>query len=99
MRYKAAIAAAAAAGLFGKGVTKAGTAKWQENSLRKGATRWPEGIALSLDAYVKGFEPFRRVIETTVLPEPGAKNSAANYERSKVMGTALHEAKKRMKGA
>jgi len=52
--YKAGVDAAHAKGLFGKGVDKAGTAKWQEKSLKKGPTRFAEGVYIAGPDYESG---------------------------------------------
>jgi hypothetical protein len=78
---------------FGKGVKKAGTAKWQDGAVKKGVARFGQGVAASGDNYEKGFSPFREVIEKTELPPRYAKGDPRNFERVKAMGTALHDAK------
>lgn len=78
---------------FGAGVRSAGTEKWQKNAMEKGVARWAEGIRLARDAYVKGFQPYADVIARTSLPARGPKGDPKNYERVRVIGTALHNAK------
>jgi hypothetical protein len=82
---------------FSKGVKNAGTAKWQENALAKGSTRWAEGISLSKSAYVDGFSPYRTIIENLQLPVRGPKGDPANIQRVAAIATALHAEKKRRK--
>lgn len=91
--YNQGVQQAISAGRFATGVANAGTAKWKENTTKKGPDRWVQGISLSGDNYVRGFQPFANVIQNTTLPPRGPKNSPENYERSRLMGTALHEAK------
>lgn len=91
--YAAAVTKALSDNRFEKGVTKAGTNKWRENTLKKGPQRWAEGINLSTAAYEKGFAPFRQVIENTELPPRGPKGSPQNIDRVRVITQALHEAK------
>lgn len=97
--YEAGIAAAAADKRFGKGVARAGTAKWQQGALTKGRARWPEGIRLAQKAYQDGFSPYRRVIEGITLPARGPKGAPQNIERVRVIAEALHEEKLRQLGA
>ena len=78
---------------FAKGVAKAGTDKWQKNTLTKGPARWSEGIRLSTGNYERGFAPYRQVIENTTLPPRGPKGSAQNIDRVRVMAETLHAAK------
>lgn len=81
---------------FGKGVDKAGTEKWQQKTLELGVSRWGPGVAAAGDEYESGFSPFRDVIEKTVLPPRFPRGDVRNFERVKVLGTALHE--KKIKG-
>lgn len=78
---------------FGKGVKKAGTAKWQDGAVNKGVARFGQGVAASGDNYEKGFSPYRDVIERTTLPPRYPKGDPRNFERVKAMGIALHDAK------
>lgn len=84
---------------FGKGVKKAGTSKWQKGAVGKGVARYGQGVVAAVDDYEKGFAPYRDVIENTKLPPRYPKGDPRNFERVKAMGTALHEAKKRIKGS
>lgn len=96
--YKKGISQAVAQDRFAKGVKSAGTTKWQENALRKGPSRWADGIAASTNAYEAGFEPYRNVIERTQLPKRGAKGDPQNINRVAVLAKALHEEKLKRKG-
>ena len=76
---------------FGKGVARAGTAKWQKNSIEKGVNRWAQGIQVSQAAYEAGFQPYREVIMRTTLPPRGPKGDPKNIQRVAVMADALHK--------
>lgn len=91
--YEAGIRAAVANKSFGKGVTKAGDTKWQENAVRKGPGRYSEGVALAQDAYEAGFSPYREVIARTPLPPRGPKGDPKNIQRVSALADALHKAK------
>jgi hypothetical protein len=78
---------------FGKGVAKAGTAKWQERTLTKGPSRWADGIQQSKNAYEQGFAPYREVIQRTTLPPRGPKGDPKNVQRVAVLAEALHSEK------
>lgn len=97
--YNAGVQAAIGRGAFGKGVTNAGTAKWQKAALEKGKTRWADGIRMASAAYIAGFEPYRNVIANTTLPARGPKGAPENIERVRVMANALHEEKMRRQTA
>lgn len=97
-QYNAGVQAAIARKAFGKGVTKAGTAKWQAMALAKGPSRWSEGIGLSGDAYRAGFEPYARVIAGLALPARGAKGDPKNIARVAAVAKALHDEKIKRSG-
>lgn len=78
---------------FGKGVAKAGTAKWQERSLQKGPSRWADGINVSQANYEAGFAPYREVIQRTSLPARGPKGDPKNIQRVAAIAEALHREK------
>jgi hypothetical protein len=78
---------------FGKGVAKAGTAKWQERTLTKGPSRWSEGIQQSKAAFEAGFAPYAEVIKRTNLPPRGPKGDPKNIQRVAVLAEALHAEK------
>jgi len=91
--YEAGVTAAIADKRFQGGVAKAGTQKWRNNTLKKGPTRWAQGIADSTDAYEKGFAPYRAAISNLQLPPRGPKGSPQNIQRVVAVAAALHETK------
>ena len=91
--YDAGIQKSIANKSFGKGVKRAGTSKWQNNSLTKGVSRWAAGIADSQTAYAEGFAPYAAVIARTPLPPRGPKGDPKNIERVRVMAKALNDEK------
>jgi hypothetical protein len=92
--WKEAITAAAAAGRFGKGVTKAGTAKWKDRAMKKGPSRFAEGVIIGMPDFQKGFAPYAETIKATILPERFPKGDPRNISRVGAIADALH--KKRM---
>ena len=76
---------------FGRGVTAAGTAKWQRGALEKGPSRWIDGVQKGVDDYRAGMGEVLQVIESTSLPPRGPKGDPKNYDRSRKMGQSLHE--------
>lgn len=92
--YKAAVVAAANEGRQMKGVKKSGQAWWQKQSSTLGPGRFAEGVQQGEATYQEGVAPFTAIIENTKLPARGPKGDPRNYERSKTMGMALHNAKK-----
>lgn len=96
--YASAVQAAIGRGAFGKGVARAGTAKWQENALAKGPSRWIQGVNLGQAAYKMGFQPYHDVIANLTLPTRGPKGDPKNIERVRVIADALHKKKLDIQG-
>lgn len=76
-----------------KGVARVGQSKWLKNTSTKGPNRWSEGVMLAEADYRAGWAPFRDIIANLTLPEKFAKGDPRNWERSKAVGLALHQAK------
>ena len=91
--WKAGVDAAAAKDLFGKGVSKAGTKKWQEKALKKGPGRFAEGVYIAGDDYEKGFAPFREAIARVDLGPRFPRRDPRNLERVRRVVEALIEEK------
>ena len=91
--HKMAMASAAASDSFAKGITKAGSGKWQARALQKGPSRFAEGVMVGGDDYEKGFAPFRDEIEKTVLPPRFPKRDPRNLLRVSAIATALGKKK------
>ena len=91
--WEAGVADAARMKTFSKGVTSAGTQKWQAKTIAKGVNRFGPGIQEAGPDFQVGFERYRGVIESTQLPPRFAKGDPRNIERVKVMAQALRKAK------
>lgn len=78
---------------FAQGVAKAGNQRWQSKSVSKGVARYGPGVADAAQDYAQGVAPYLQVIEQTKLPARGPRGDARNYERVRVMGEALRNAK------
>ena len=91
--HKAAMQTAAASDAFAKGVTRAGTGKWQSKALAKGPGRFAEGVMIGGDDYEKGFAPYRDEIEKTVLPARFPRRDPRNLLRVSAIATALAKKK------
>lgn len=91
--YKAGVQAAIQRGAFPKGVRAAGTAKWQSKSATIGVERWGPGVLAGVDAYERGFAPYRETIESVRLPARFPTGDPRNYERVKALGEALRKKK------
>jgi hypothetical protein len=75
---------------FERGVSEAGTQKWQRGARTKGAARYPQGITAARSDYESAMQDVFNVIESTQLPPRGPRGSAQNFERSRIMGQALN---------
>jgi len=91
--HKAAMVAAAAADSFAKGVSKAGTSKWQDRATKKGPARFAEGVMVGGDDYEKGFSPYRDEIEKVVPPPRFPRRDPRNLLRVGAYTTALGKKK------
>ena len=87
--WKAGIDAAASKGLFGKGVDKAGSKKWQEKALKKGPGRFAEGVYIAGPDYEAGFKPYRDAIERVDLGPKFPRRDPRNLDRVKRVVDAL----------
>lgn len=91
--WKAGIDQAHAKDLFGKGVEKAGTAKWKDRSIKKGPSRFAEGVYIAGPDYEKGFAPFHSAIERTDLGPRFPKRDPRNLDRVRKVVDALVQEK------
>jgi len=91
--YEDGIRAAIGRKAYSAGIKKVGFNKWQRKTLEVGIGRWGPGVTVAEPDYLAEFKPFRDVIEKTELPMRYRAGDPRNYERVRVMGTALHEAK------
>jgi hypothetical protein len=92
-RYKTGVADAANRGAFGRGVTAAGDARWQQKSQAKGPSRYAEGVQLSGPDYAAGVQPYLDTIAATNLPPRYPRGDPRNVERVRVMSAALRKRK------
>jgi len=91
--HKAAMVAAAANDSYSKGVTKAGSARWQDRAVRKGPGRFAEGVIVGAADYGTAFAPFADTIKATTLPVRFPKGDLRNLDRVKVISQALRKKK------
>ena len=91
--WKAGVDAAAAKDLFAKGVTKAGTGKWRDHSLKKGPGRFAEGVYIAGPDYETGFKPYHDAIARVDLGPKFPKRDPRNLNRVKAVVDALIEEK------
>jgi len=87
--YKAGVDAAHAKGMFAKGVSKAGTKKWQDKALAKGPGRFAEGVYIAGPDFEGGFKPFHEAIARVDLGPRFPKRDPRNLERVKRIVDAM----------
>jgi hypothetical protein len=91
--WKAGVDQAAAKGLFPKGVRDAGTEKWSKNSLKKGPSRFAEGVYIAGPDYRKGFAPYHAAIEAADLGPKFPRRDPRNLERVRKVVDAMVKTK------
>jgi len=78
---------------FEKGVAKAGSSKWLEKTLEKGAQRFAAGVQQAQADYDSAIAPYLSVIESTTLPPRYPKGDPRNIDRVKAINIALRKKK------
>ncbi len=98
--FKTAMNEVIAKGLRKKGIEKASDAKWQ-GGIEKNQGRYEQGIRDSQPDMEAAMTVVIGDIKTAVsqLKARGPKGSASNYDRSKQLGTSLHDAATKRKSA
>src|ERR1700739_3702847 len=91
--FAAGVTQAVSDGRFAKGVTAAGTDKWRSAAAKKGAQRYPSGVASGQPAFNAGFAPFLAVIQNTTLPPRSPPGLPNNIQRVSTITAALHAKK------
>jgi len=91
--WKQAITAAAQAGLYEKGIQRAGDDGWKQQALAKGPSRFAEGVMISADKYEENFQPYAEEIQRVSLPPRMPKGDPRNIERVKAIADALRKKK------
>ena len=91
--HKAAMVTAASNDSYAKGITRAGTAKWQEKAIKKGPSRFSEGVIIAAGDYAAGFQPYADAIKATTLPPKFPRGDIRNLDRVKVISQALRKKK------
>ena len=90
---KAGLALADARDAFKKGVSEAGDAKWKRRASTLGSQRYGPGVQAAEPEYRSGYSKYHAVISGATLAPRGPKGSPGNYDRSRLIGEALHSAK------
>lgn len=78
---------------FGKGVAKAGAAKYIQKATTLGAQRYPTGVAASESAFSAGMGPVLQTIASLTLAPRRPKGDPANMQRAQQVASALRAMK------
>jgi hypothetical protein len=89
--YKTGVTTAASAGRYGKGIDRAGDAKWKRGAIEKGPARFTSGVAAAQQDYSAQVGPYLQAIGSIDLPARGPAGSDANYNRVSAIGKALRQ--------
>jgi hypothetical protein len=87
------VTAAAGRGAYGKGIQRAGAAKYTRNATEKGPARYAQGVAVGEADYHAAVTPFLQAIASVDLPARGPAGSEGNYARVAAIGKALRKLK------
>lgn len=91
--YEQGVADAISRNARGKGIERAGNEKWKEKAVELGVSRFPQGVRAGKSDYQSATAPYFETLRGLTLSPRGPKGSPQNYERSKAVGSALHNQK------
>jgi hypothetical protein len=91
--YASGVQAGIAKGSFAKGVSAAGTGKWQKKTSTVGVDRWGAGVSAGADDYKTGFSKYHGVLSSLKTSARKETGNPANYQIVAEIGNALHKAK------
>ena len=92
--YEAGVQEGISRDAFSRGLRKSSTADWQARASSLGTQRFPSGVQAGKTKWATGFAPSAQVLTSLSLPQKGPRGSAANFEISRMVGTALAEKRK-----
>jgi hypothetical protein len=91
--YQAGVQDAIGRNAYGKGVAKAGDAKWQRKAQAVGPARYGQGVQAATQDFAGNFGPYLDALGRIQLPTRGKRGDPANIERVRTIATALHSQK------
>lgn len=91
--YAAGVQAAIGNGSFAKGVSKAGTGKWQRKAAGVGAQRFGPGVQAAQGDFQNGVAPYLDVLRNLTLPPRAPKGDPGNIQRVAAVAQALRQKK------
>ncbi len=75
---------------YGRGVQRAGAAKYQGRVQAVGQNRYSEGVGVSQDDWQSGFQPFAQALASLTLSGRRPRGDAQNYRRVEEVGKRLN---------
>lgn len=96
--YNEGVTAAVSEGRFRKGVTKAGSAKYQDNAVKLGPERFRQGVQNAEGAYARGVQPFTQAMASATLSPRGARTSGANLRRVQEQNDLMRKTRREVLG-
>jgi hypothetical protein len=94
--YKAGVTAAATKGSYAAGIKRAGNQRWLDGATNKGPARYAEGVALAVQDWQTGFQPYQQAISSLALPARGPAGSPQNLQRVAAVANANRQLKERL---
>lgn len=91
--YKAGVDKAHTKDALRRGVIKAGGQKWLEKTLRKGPTRFAQGVAGASDSYARGYAPYHSHFPGIQMGPRFRRGDPRNINRCKAVNTAFGQIK------
>lgn len=86
--WKAGVQEAIGQDRFAKNVAGSG-GKYQENAVKLGAPRYPQGIQNAENAWQQGTQPYLDALKGLTLPPPGPRRSPQNMQRAEAVARTL----------
>jgi len=97
--FKAAVSAGNIDRMFSGGIKKAGAEKYNRKVKDVGVSRFGPGVSAARGDYEKGVGPMLEEIAKVDLPARQPRGSAANFQRSVAVGTALNKKRLALRAA
>lgn len=92
-RYKTGVDRAHSQGAYRKGVKKRGSMGWRARTLRKGPTRFADGVMGAGDAYARGYKPYHAAFPSIFMPKRFPRGDPRNIQRCRTVCTAMGRVK------
>ncbi len=91
--YEAGVTASIGRKAYGKGVSAAGTEKWQRRAKELGGARFASGVQASESEFSTGFAASHAALSSLTLPPRGMAGDPSNMNRVSAISTALRAKK------